>query len=85
MATGREMWSQKGFDYGGATVLMGDNVLVQDETGALVLVEASPAAYHELGRKQVMNAKSWTMPTISGGRIFTRNIKEAVCLDVSGK
>ncbi|MGD0092024.1 MAG: PQQ-binding-like beta-propeller repeat protein [Planctomycetota bacterium] len=82
LATGKEMWSQPGFGSGGATILVDGRVLVQSDAGALVLVEATPAAYKELARFTPLGGKCWTMPAVSGGRIYARNTKMGVCLDV---
>lgn len=84
IATGKEVWSQPGFGSGGATILVGGtHVLVQGDKGPLVLVEATPKGYNEVARAQPLGGKCWTMPVLSGGRIFARNTKEGVCLDVT--
>ncbi len=84
IATGKELWSQPGFGTGGATILVGGtHVLVQGDKGPLVLVEAKPEGYKEVARAQPLGGKCWTMPVVSGGRIFARNTKEGVCLDVA--
>lgn len=84
LATGKEIWSQPGFGSGGGTILVGGtHVLVQGDKGPLVLVEATPKGYNELARAQPLGGKCWTMPVVSGGRIFARNTKEGVCLDVA--
>jgi outer membrane protein assembly factor BamB len=85
IATGKEMWSQSGFGGGGATILVGGNVLVQSDRGPLVLVEATPQSYKEIARCQVFGGQCWTMPVVSNGRIYARNTKEGVCLDVAGQ
>jgi len=81
--TGEEKWSRDGFGGGGATVLVGGNVLVQADRGPLVLVEAKPEAYKEIARAEIYGGKCWTMPVVSGGRIFARNTQEGFCLDVA--
>ena len=83
IATGKEMWSQPSFGGGGATVLVGDNVLAQTDRGPLVLVEANPKAYKELARAQIYGGQCWTMAVVSDGKIYGRNTKEGFCLDVS--
>jgi len=85
MATGKEVWSKSGFGWGGATILVEGNVLVQDERGELVLVKATPEKYTELTRAHPLGGKCWTMPVISDGRIYARSTQEAVCLDVAGQ
>lgn len=83
LATGNEMWSQPGLGSGGGTILVGGQVLVQSDGGDLVLVEATPAAYKEAARFTPLGGKCWTMPVVSGGRIYARNTKMGVCLDVT--
>ncbi len=83
IATGKEKWSQSGFGSGGATILVGDHILVQGDRGPLVLVEAKPDAYKEIARAQPLGGKCWTMPVVSNGRIYARNTKEGICLDVA--
>jgi len=83
LATGKEMWSQPGFGSGGGTILAAGQVLVQSDSGALVLVEASPAAYKENARFTPLGGKCWTMAVVSGGRIYARNTRMGVCLDVT--
>jgi hypothetical protein len=83
IATGKEMWSRDGFGGGGATILAGGNVLAQCDRGPLVLVEAAPKEYHELARCQPFGGQCWTMPVVSGGKIFARNTAQGVCLDVT--
>lgn len=85
LATGKEMWSKPAFGGGGATVLVGGNLLVQLDRGSLVLVEASPKEYHEMARAQIYGGQCWTMPVVSGGKIYARNTKEGFCLDANPK
>jgi len=85
IATGKELWSQPGFGSGGGTILVDGHVLVQGDQGTLVLVEAVPKAYKEVARAQVLGGKCWTMPVISNGRLYARNTKAGICLDVSVK
>lgn len=84
MATGKEMWSKPGFGGGGATTLVDGHVLVQGDKGPLVLVEATPKAYNEVARAQPLGGKCWTMAVVANGRIYARNTKEGICLDVTG-
>jgi hypothetical protein len=49
----------------------------------LVLVDPSPAGYKELARTQAVTGKCWNHPVVSGGRIYARSTKEAVCLEAA--
>ncbi|HXG48746.1 MAG TPA: PQQ-binding-like beta-propeller repeat protein [Methylomirabilota bacterium] len=82
LATGRQLWSQRGFGQGG-TILVGRHVVALAENGDLVVVEATPRAYTEVSRTKAVAGKCWNNPAVSNGRLFARSTKEAVCLDVS--
>ncbi|MBI3417929.1 MAG: PQQ-binding-like beta-propeller repeat protein [Verrucomicrobia bacterium] len=84
LASGREVWSQEGFGPGNC-ILAGGNLLVLGDAGQLVLVEATPKAYTELARAQVLTGKCWSTPIVSNGRVYARSTKEGVCMDVSGQ
>ncbi len=45
---------------------------------------ATPDGYRERASAQVLAGKSWTMPTLAGGRLFLRNHVEMVSLDLVG-
>ncbi len=84
VANGAVKWEKPGFGPGNV-VLLGDKVLALSDAGELVVFAADTAAYKELARAKILDGKCWTTPVISGGRVFARSTKEAVCLDVSGK
>lgn len=86
IATGKEKWSKPGFGSGGGTILAGgSHILAQSDGGALVLVEATPAGYKEVARHTPLGGKCWTMAVVANGRIYARNTKEGICLDVAAK
>ena len=79
--TGRTLWSQPGFGSQGGMIRVGNTLMVQTPAGELVLAEASPVAYKELGRLSLFQKKKcWIAPSFSGGRIFTRSTTESACL-----
>jgi outer membrane protein assembly factor BamB len=85
-ATGKVAWSAPGFgrtekDYC-ATILVGNRLLVQTQEGQLVLAAANPERYVELGRLQVCGV-TWSHPALAGGRLFLRDGRELLCLDLS--
>ena len=77
-----------GFGRGG-TILVDGRLLVLTEQGDLVLVEANPVAYNEIGRLHAFpnynadNNKCWNVPAVCDGRIYARSTAQALCLDVS--
>ena len=79
--TSEEQWRQRGFGKG--SLLLADGYLIiLGEGGKLALVEAIPNEYKEKARFQLFDDKCWTVPTLAGGRLYLRNQKEIVCLDL---
>jgi outer membrane protein assembly factor BamB len=84
-ATGKVHWQQNGLGKG-ALILADSKLIIQAEDGALVIAEASPAAYKEISRFQAVAKRTWVNPVLANSRIYCRNnTGEVVCLDVSGK
>jgi outer membrane protein assembly factor BamB len=54
-----------------------------DERGGLRLVEAKPDGYAVKGElKDVLEYKAWAAPALAGGRLYLRDQKSLVCLDL---
>ncbi|HET6373352.1 MAG TPA: PQQ-binding-like beta-propeller repeat protein [Candidatus Polarisedimenticolia bacterium] len=82
-ATGEEKWRQRGFAKG--SLLMADGqLIVFSENGLLALVEATPEAYKEKARAQILEGRTWTMPSLADRKLFLRNQKLMVALDLAG-
>jgi outer membrane protein assembly factor BamB len=80
-ATGETKWAYRGFGKG--SLVVADGLLfVLSDRGELALVEATPEAYRELGRSQALEGKSWTAPTLAGGRLYLRDQDEIACFEV---
>ena len=83
--TGAAMWTQKGgFESISAA---GGKLLAMNVQGQLVIAEASPTAYKELARANVLpvggEIKCWTMPVLCRGLVFCRNsVGDLVCVDL---
>ena len=82
-ATGAERWKTRGFGHG-SLILAGGNLIVLSERGKLVLVEATPEAYRELGSSQVFDGKCWTAPSIADGRLYVRDEEQLIAFDWKG-
>ena len=84
-ATGKLNWEKKGVGMASLMAAQG-KLIVQLEKGQLILVNASPKAYEELSRAQVLGGKCWTQPVLANQHIYCRNsVGDVVCLDVSAK
>jgi len=80
--TGRRVW--KGQRYGHGQLLRQDDLLViVGERGQVALVEASPAAFHELGQVKALEGdKTWNCPALADGRFYIRNHQQMACFDL---
>jgi outer membrane protein assembly factor BamB len=81
--TGKTLWAKRGLGKGSLIVANG-MLIIMGETGELVLAEATPEAYRELARTNVLEGRSWTQPTLWQGRLYLRNHTELVALDLRG-
>ena len=78
LATGDRCW--KGGRYGyGQLVLVDELLIVQAESGEIVLVEATPDRHHELARFAALSQRTWNHPVVSGSLLLVRNDREAAC------
>jgi outer membrane protein assembly factor BamB len=83
LATGKVKWSQRNVPAGGATIMAGKHIILQNESGQIVVFEPTPTAFKKIAEAQPLKGKAWTMAVISDGRLFARTDKEGVCLDVA--
>jgi len=82
-ATGEMRWRVRGLGRG--TLIYADgHLLILGEGGQLVLAAASPVAYRERARVQKMGPKCWTIPSLASGRLYLRDERHIVCLDLRG-
>jgi len=81
-ATGAARWRRPGFGKGGVALVDGVIIAVEGDTGAVVMVEANPTAYRELGRFTPLGGQSWTPPVIADGALFIRNTTTLACYDL---
>lgn len=79
-ATGKPAWQEARFGKGNLIAAEG-KLFMSTMKGELVVAVASPKQYEELGRKIVIG-KTRQAPALAGGRLYLRDDKEIVCLDV---
>lgn len=90
IATGKDLWQHEGNVQTSpdkafaAFIAAGQNVLMFNDGGELILFAADPKAYKELGRVQICG-KSWCHPAYVDGRIVVRDAKQLLCVEIAGK
>ncbi|MFC1600932.1 PQQ-binding-like beta-propeller repeat protein [Candidatus Sumerlaeota bacterium] len=82
MITGDVEWSQPGFGMGNL-MRVGDKLVVLAENGNVVIVEATPTAYTEITRADMLAGKCWSSPVLSDNRIYARSTTNGVCFELS--
>ena len=82
LATGTRKWKAGRYGHG-QLVNVDDLLLVQAESGDVVLVEATPAAHEELARFAALAGKTWNNPALAGEYLLVRNDREAACYQLA--
>jgi outer membrane protein assembly factor BamB len=84
--TGEVRWEKVGLGKGTLVIAEGKLVLLGDH-GQLVLARATPEKYTEISRCQIFDPETltWTVPVVSGGRLFVRSQYALVALDVGAR
>ena len=86
LATGELLWEQferKDWDHKQQLIIADGLIFATTVQKELVLIEASKAAYKELGRtKHGMNMGHTQQPTLANGRLYLRGMDEVICYQV---
>lgn len=83
LRNGNVAWQDRSFAR--AQLLHADGKLVVlDEDGTVGIVTVSPDGLKVLARAEVMTEESWTPPTLVGTRLYLRDRKNMVALDLGG-
>lgn len=79
--TGKVKWTKEAF--GCAGLVCADGLIFAcPENGDVVLFDPSPEGYRELGRARVLDGPVRALPALAGGRLFVRDGKKLVALEV---
>jgi outer membrane protein assembly factor BamB len=80
--TGEEIWRDRTFARAQLVDANGTLVIV-DEGGDLALASASREGLRVHARKTMLTSNAWTPPTLVGTRLYLRDRKEVLALDLS--
>lgn len=81
LVDGRRLW-KKGRCGHGQMLLVGSTLLIQAESGDIVLVAAESKAYREIARFKALDDKTWNHPTLVGKLLIVRNDREAAAYEL---
>lgn len=94
LKTGDIVWSERrALRAGSVTYADGHLYCFGDDDGTVMLIEASPAAWKDVGRfklpklstKRKPAGKLWTPPVVANGRLYLRDQELLYCYDVKKK
>jgi outer membrane protein assembly factor BamB len=82
--SGKELWSRpKVGKYHASLLRTGDNkLLLLEEAGNLVLLDANPSEYKELARSKVCGT-TWAHPALANGKLYIRDQKDLICVQLA--
>jgi len=80
--TGKIAWRQRGF-LKAQSLYADGKLLFLDENGQLVLARVSPAGLEVLSKARVADPVAWTIPTLVSTRLYVRDRKHIMALDLS--
>lgn len=83
LASGERRWRASTRFGHGQLLLVGKHLLAHTEDGELVLAEANPEAYRELGRIKTIDGVCWNTIALYGNRVLVRSDSEAACFQLS--
>lgn len=78
---GKRLWKRGRYGHG-QMLLVDDVVLVQAESGEVILVEATPDEHRELARLDALHDKTWNHAALAGNILVVRNDREAVAFEL---
>lgn len=79
--TGNVVWRHRGFPR--ASALFADGrFIILDEDGHLLLATATPEGLTVTSKVELLNNQSWTVPSLSGTRLYLRDRKNIIALEL---
>jgi outer membrane protein assembly factor BamB len=78
LETGNREWKEGRYGHG-QILLVGDALLIQAESGEVVLVEVSPEKPRDRARLSALHGKTWNNPALLHDLLLVRNDLEAAC------
>ena len=81
---GQRKWKRGRYGHG-QLILVDDLLLIQTESGDVVLVDASPDEHNERARFPALSNHTWNAPTLAAPYLLVRNDREAACYELALK
>ena len=82
--TGQVLWRQRGLAKA-QIVFADDKFLMVDEDGHLALARVTPEGLDVLSKVELLESRAWTAPTLVGTRLYVRDRKSMMALDLAAQ
>lgn len=82
LSDGKQMWKRRGRFGHGQVLMVGDHILLHSESGELLLLEATPDEYRELGTLKTIDGVCWNTLCLTGNTLLVRSEIEAACIEI---
>jgi outer membrane protein assembly factor BamB len=83
LKTGAVLWQNR--EFARSTFLHADNkLIIIDEDGNLGLATASPKGLQVLAKTPLLTNRAWTVPTLIGTKLYVRDRRNIVALELGG-
>lgn len=79
---GEVAWQERGVP-GPKCLNLGERLIVLDDEGHLMLVDANPEGMKVLCKHKLLGEPAWTAPTLVGSRLYLRDRKTIMAVDLS--
>ena len=79
--TGERHWRKRRVKHG-TVVYANGHLILLTEKGELRIAKANPEGFKSSAKARVLEGQCWTVPVLSGGRLYARNFEKAICIDL---
>jgi outer membrane protein assembly factor BamB len=83
--SGEIAWQERGFAKAQLVAAAEGKMILLDEDGTLALVEATPKELRVLAKASLLQSTAWTPPTLVGTKLYLRDRKNLMALDLAAK
>jgi outer membrane protein assembly factor BamB len=81
--TGKVLWRNRSFPR--ASFLFADGrFIILDEDGQLLLATATQEGLTVISKTQLLGSQAWTVPSLAGTRLYVRDRKNIMALELGG-
>lgn len=85
LSDGKRLRKHRGRFGHGQMLLVGEDMLLLSESGALMVFRASPEKFEELGTRQLIEGVCWNTLCLYGNKLLVRSEIEAACVELPSK